>query len=1110
MIKNRLYPLIEKYINEYLFGFSKEQLEIGITKGILHLDKLNLRPDAINTKLDEKNLPVWLKAGLISKIQVGCSLMNFIGEKPLDVLIEGVDVLLTPSYRWIIMNVNSFLSETEDRIAEPYDQADNNSRDIFTQKVNVFDSSIFKQPFILEIFKDKTKISNIINKLFHKCFKFYYMKNYAVNLTVKDIHIRFEDDQLINFIGDIAVGFKLSKFTLNLSSEGIQKRDLFKLEKMDVYWELKPKILISSEVLTTSLQFISKENNYSEGTLKLDEKYYQRLKAINFSNFQYAPNTCFIIQNFNCNGKIGTQSMDSGDMDIFSKKEKTYKLYLQFASSELNINVYPELATIGHNFQNFFKEFVIIKEVESFKPMRKPMDKNDPVISKMLNYLRSKGNTSKLSKDFSYKKKMYVRDWLFYFFWCKKCTTSMEGKSTNPLRLEFSRFFNVVYGNLSEDPKFNNIQDKKKDTVSNSVYDSQQFGTVKSKQTPDNPNPDNVNINLIVQLLIKGVNVNLHSPYANQKTSGKDSFIALKFSGGEIKINLDKKQFDLNINFKGFNLGPNELIEGERVTISNNKKKPIQNTFIPNNPMNMMFKPMQGMPMMGDGLMPLMNYRKGKEPQIANNYSAMTVRQPPKENEDTITKLLKRDPSYSSKMKLLNQTLLNVGDKKNNPSVINTPNIPKKSNNFNSYSKTSRPIKEDIPQGNQPIQIKEKEGNTKGNINIESTLSVRNNFFTNYLSSVKESAVKQITSRVDMEKQNKDISISQKISEYNREKSQNQSMISANRKDSSQNTNKGNSENEKKIIPLNLFEIYSKENSPSIQLKFTKSNSQNLTDSIYFNLGTLRLNLFSEYVSFVLSIIGDYKAIFNKPQKKNATNKLTSGLKMQRQLINMKKYIYNYLLKLPEDKKDWQIKEYINYLKKEIEVADSILRNKGNFEINYILSMFANGIQMEFNYNNFECVYYQKESKGKSTHKILGKCLIPQIDLLMKITISSIFLRFFDLEFEINDLENSKILMTNILKIMEEKLKTATIFIQPCFKELREEFDKLYDNKEKELNVKESEEFGTPKMISGNINRYSYEVSKPQPGNQPKYPLYENHSDEDINEDDEDNYNIKY
>ena len=104
MIKNQLYPYIESYLNEYLHGFTKEQLDIGVMKGEIKFENLNLRPDGINQKMDEKNIPFWLKAGLISKISIKCSLMNFIGEKPLDVLIEDVDIILNPSYKWIMKN----------------------------------------------------------------------------------------------------------------------------------------------------------------------------------------------------------------------------------------------------------------------------------------------------------------------------------------------------------------------------------------------------------------------------------------------------------------------------------------------------------------------------------------------------------------------------------------------------------------------------------------------------------------------------------------------------------------------------------------------------------------------------------------------------------------------------------------------------------------------------------------------------------------------------------------------------------------------------------------------------------------------------------------------
>ena len=310
MIKNQLYPYIEKYINELLYGFTKEQFDVGVMKGQIKLEKLNLRPDGANKILDEKNFSFWLKAGFITKIYIGCSIMNFIGEKPLDVEIEGIDIILAPSYKWIIKNIDSFIIENLKQMKEPYDPNENNSMDIFERKVNVVDNSVFKKELILEIFKDGTRISQLINNIFKYCYKFYYMKNFLVNAKIKNIHIRFEDDQLINYNGDIALGIKADSLDIILSSEGVMKKDSFKFNNLNIYWESDAKILIPSELLTESI--INGE---------LDQNYYDNLKKLNFKHFNYVEGTKFIVQNFNCYGKMGTISITSGKIDLFGKRE---------------------------------------------------------------------------------------------------------------------------------------------------------------------------------------------------------------------------------------------------------------------------------------------------------------------------------------------------------------------------------------------------------------------------------------------------------------------------------------------------------------------------------------------------------------------------------------------------------------------------------------------------------------------------------------------------------------------------------------------------------------------------------------------------------------------
>ena len=107
ILKNQLYPYIKQYINEYLHGFSEEKIDIQLSKGEVTLEKMSLRPDTINKIMDEKNIPFWIKVGLIKKISLGASVLSVIGEIPLEVVIDGVDIILSPSYKWIINNIKN-------------------------------------------------------------------------------------------------------------------------------------------------------------------------------------------------------------------------------------------------------------------------------------------------------------------------------------------------------------------------------------------------------------------------------------------------------------------------------------------------------------------------------------------------------------------------------------------------------------------------------------------------------------------------------------------------------------------------------------------------------------------------------------------------------------------------------------------------------------------------------------------------------------------------------------------------------------------------------------------------------------------------------------------
>ena len=1043
MIKNQLYPYIESYINEFLYGFTKEQLDVGVMNGQIKLENLNLRPDGINQQMDDMNLPFWLKAGLISKIDIGCSIMNFIGEKPLEINIEGLDIIITPSYKWILKNIDSFILENKLQMKCKYDPNDNNSMDIFTKKINVLDNSIFKKEYIEEIFKDKTKISAAINKFFKFCYKFYYSKNFSINLCIKNIHIRFEDDQLINYTGDIAFGCKIDSLELILSSEGVMKRDSFKINKLNIYWESPAKILIPSDLLNSSIK---------DG--KLDENYYTNLKKIKFQQFKYTSNTKFLIENFSCRIKFGTKVVNLGKIDLFSKSSNDYNFFFQFISNEIILNFFPDLLVINDNFNKFLSEFSIIEQVQDFKPMKKPYN----VASK--NYIEfietiTKHNNPKFYNNFMKKKKMIVRDWLFYFYWCQKCKLSLIGKKVNPLRLEFSRFYNLCFSNKNDfGSEFNTLENKENNKNKES--------NKKNEAGTEDYNPDKVNISFTSEMLIKGFNINLHPLIKSENID----FTSMKINGIEIKIILLKTKFDFDITSKSIIFGPNKLSIGEKVFISNSsrKKKEQMNNI-------------------------QLNY--GTNDYLESSYSKILSNI--EENTGLSGLIQKYNPNYKLKLKIIDDAIEKIGNKKKiynlNESEISMIN----SNKYNSsqyndainYSNLND-SKVDI-NSNFFIKMNTSKGTeTKGLGKRRHYLTKRNSSFANNILSNFDGT--PLVQKIELKRQKNNFSIGQAINDYNLKKAKqrvsfnsmnnnimnnsvnnimnssnyilsssnksNQSLMTSRKKTSLTNISLQNKYKSKgpetqiistgENIPINLFEINSKENDKALSFGFIKYNNESKIDSISLKLGVIRFNLFSQYISTCLGVISDYQTILNQPIIKSI-QKYENGIMMQKQLFNMKKYILNYIQRLPENKKNEHIKKYLKFLEKEIEIGKKYGIDSDSYEINYLFNFFPKGIEIICDYDIFECVYYN----SKKNNKISGKAILPSPEFCFKLDPDKIGIKFFDFEFEIEDLDDLKHIMTQVWKIIQDKIKVAKLFIEPCLAQARIDLEKK-QNKQKE------------------------------------------------------------
>ena len=1079
MLKNQLYPYIESYLKDYLHGFTKEQLDIGIRDGQIKFENLNLRPDGVNQKMDEKNIPFWIKAGLISKITIGCSIMNFIGEKPLDVLIEGFDIILNPSYKWIIKNIDSFIIENKIMMKSVYDPNDNNSMDIFTKKINVLDNSIFKKEYIEEIFKDKTKISNELNKMIKFCTKFYYQKNFLINLTIKNIHIRFEDDQLINYLGDLALGMKIDSLELILSSEGIMKKDFLKINKLCLYWEDPAEILIPSSLLNISIK---------DG--KLDESYYTNVQKIKFQKFKYSKNNKFIVQNFSFSVKFGTKFIhNKSKIDFFNKENNNnYKFYTQFISNDLNFNFFPELMKINQNFSKFVSEFSVLEQVQDFKPMKKPYNIKSQTFLEFMEFI-NKNKNPKYNKNFTRKKKMLVRDWLFYFYWCQKCKLSLIGKKINPLRLEFSRFYNLCF-NYQNDFFNNNLnildsKENNSNNINNNINTNIPLVDIpknsENKVGIEDYNPDKINISYISDINIKSININLHPCHKNPNID----YICIKINNIEIKLSLLKTKFDFLFCCNSISLAPSKLSEAEKVYISSFRKK--RESLNTNNNINIQ---------QNNNYLYEDNYS-----QIINNIE---------ENTGLTGLVNKYNPNYKLKLKIIDEALEKIGNNYNNK------NKPKKKNSIGDLDSTNKNPSVNIninninnndnisvyntnnDNGNNNINLNDSKYDIN-NYNIIINLNGTNKGKKHYFMKRNTSFARTILSnyegspqlqKLELKRQKNNYSISQAILDYNTKKARlrdseyyttsnhnsssnifntsNYSTYNANTKIKSIKNSKININNNNIIssntklprgkpplpgvvsprqknktsrtqlistgenIKINIFDIISNNNEKAFLFKMEKYNDEKNPDSFDVKLGNIRFNLYSNYISTCLNIFSDYKDILKQPMIKSIKN-LENSILIQKELLNMKKYIYKYISNLPEEKKPIQIKEYFKFLEKEIELGIKMGIDSDIYEINSLFNFFPKGIEVSFDYEVFELIYYN----SKKNNKISGKALLPSPELYFKLDFDKFDIKIFDFEIELEDLDDMKHILLQIWKIIQDKINITKLFIEPCLTDIR-------------------------------------------------------------------------
>ena len=333
-------------------------------------------------------------------------------------------------------------------------------------------------------------------------------------------------------------------------------------------------------------------------------------------------------------------------------------------------------------------------------------------------------------------------------------------------------------------------------------------------------------------------------------------------------------------------------------------------------------------------------------------------------------------------------------------------------------------------------------GKTYGSVFVPRNVSFAKNLIDNYEGN-------SLQSKKYERKKNNELNISQAINDYNSYKNQEKLKL---KKSKSPPTSLSSSrfnlrESQFGIkpnsikgrdVPLNLLEIFSNTEVGALSLKFTKYNNPVTIDNLSIQIGTIRLNMFANYLLDILRILSEYKKATNAP--KIATTEGTFAPEGQK-ILEMQEYFYNYLLKnIPDTEKTDSMNEYMDYLRKQIISKKKFSSKPEHFTLNQIFSFFPKGFDFHFDYENIEIVAYDKDNIVSS------KIIIPSSEIILSITFTKIFIKLLELEIEITDLNKCEKIIEQLKDLAKDKFKVVEIVLEPCYQQLKDGIEILKDN----------------------------------------------------------------
>ncbi|OMJ66801.1 hypothetical protein SteCoe_36233 [Stentor coeruleus] len=117
VIKSKIYDFLKKNLGEYLYGFQKNQLDVGLLSGHIDLVNVNFRPDKVNQLLGSLGLPITIKAGLMGKLRLKCHYTSFL-TSPIELEIDELLLIFGPITHIARENKNIFEDNVEDALLQ--------------------------------------------------------------------------------------------------------------------------------------------------------------------------------------------------------------------------------------------------------------------------------------------------------------------------------------------------------------------------------------------------------------------------------------------------------------------------------------------------------------------------------------------------------------------------------------------------------------------------------------------------------------------------------------------------------------------------------------------------------------------------------------------------------------------------------------------------------------------------------------------------------------------------------------------------------------------------------------------------------------------------------